>query len=252
MDKKENGTERLDRLREEARQLGITGRMTADDFEVAIAQAKGDSIVEPVKAEDLSGITSEEAKKIEVRLKFEDETREKFKRERQTKIDRATIVAEAEVLKIKIDLPETPTELELAQARVKLGIQKTVPKPSPETVGIETSKRGYYIFTNREQDDASHTVNLGGKYVIHLFPDQVHVLSEYHIRTWRRIAIVPVYERVSVPGPIVEGQMKEICQRTGGKQRFAFEYLGEAPQNAQFGLVTNTKILDGLKQKQLS
>ena len=122
METKENVAERLDRLREEARQLGITGRMTADDFEAAIAQAKDGSVKdgsEQVKddSEFVSGITSsgitpEEAKKIEARLKFEDETREKFKRERQNKIDRATIIAEAQVLKIKIDLPETPTELE--------------------------------------------------------------------------------------------------------------------------------------------
>ena len=186
----ETGMERLIRLRKEAKILGITGQMTADEFEAAIVQAKAGGEVEEVTSEpeSSSGITPEEAKKIEARLKFEDETREKFKRERQTKIDRATIVAEAEVLKIKIDLPETPTELELAKARVKLGIEKTMPKPSPETIGIETSKRGYYVFTNREQDDASHTVNLGGKYVIHLIPDQVHVLSEYHVRTWRRIA----------------------------------------------------------------
>lgn len=245
---KETGTERLHRLREEARALGITGRMTADEFETKIVQAKADGVTPPVK----NGLTSEEAKKIEARLKYEDEVREKFKRERQVQIDRATIIAESESLKIKIDLSENPTELELARARVKLGIEKTIVKPSPETVGIESSKRGYYVFTNREQDDAAHTVNLGGKYVIHLIPDQVHVLSEFHIRTWRRIAVVPVYERVPVPGPIVEGQMKEICKRTKDKPRFSFDYLGEAPQDAPFGLVTDVKILDGLKQKQLT
>ena len=255
----ENGTQRLHRLREEAKQLGIVGRMTADEFQAAIAQKKAGG--EPVTK---TGLDPEEAKKIDARLKYEFEVQEKFKAERQKKIDRAAIVTESESLKIPIDLPENPTELELAQARQLLGIKKLEVKPSPETVGIEggihpltgetvpPSKRGYYVFTNREQDDASHTPNLGGKYPIHLIPDQVHVLSEYHIKTWRRIAVTPNYERVTVPGPPREGQLGEECKRVGGKPRFAFEYLGEAPQDAPFGLVTDTKILDELKQTQLA
>ncbi len=243
----ETGTERLRRLREEAKQLGIVGRMSADEFETAITQAKAGGIVESVEKPKM-GLTTEEAAKIDARLKYEFEAQEKFRIERQKQIDRATIITESESLKIPIDLPENPTELELAKARQLLGIKKSEVKPSPETIGIESSKRGYYVFTNREQDDASHTVNLGGKYFIHLIPDQVHVLSEYHIKTWRRIAVVPVYERVPIPGPAVEGQIKEECRRTGSKARFSFEYLGEAPQDAPFGLVTDTKILDKLKQ----
>lgn len=243
----ETGTERLRRLREEAKQLGIVGRMTADEFQAAIAQKKAGG--EPVTK---TGLDPEEAKKIDARLKYEFEVQEKFKAERQKKIDRAAIVTESESLKIPIDLPENPTELDLAKARQLLGMKKLEVKPSPETIGIESSKRGYYIFTNREQDDASHTALLGGKYTIHLIPDQVHVLSEYHIKTWRRIAVSPVYERVTVPGPPREGQLGEECKRVGGKPRFAFDYLGEAPQDAPFGLVTDTKILDGLKQEQLS
>ncbi len=245
----ETGMERLRKLREQAKELGIVGRMSADEFQAAITQAKAGGIVEPVAK---TGLSPEEAGKIEARLKYEFEVQEKFRAERQKQIDRATIVTESESLKIPIDLPENPTELELAKARQLLGMKKLEVKPSPETIGIESSKRGYYIFTNREQDDASHTVNLGGKYPIHLIPDQVHVLSEYHIKAWRRIAVSPVYERVPVPGPPREGQMGEECKRTGGKPRFAFEYLGEAPQDAPFGLVTDTKVLDGLKQEQLS
>ena len=246
----ENGTQRLHRLREEAKQLGIVGRMTADEFEATIAQTRAGGIVEKpaVAKTGLLDLAPEEAAKIDARLKYEFEAQETFRIERQKRIDRATIVTESETLKIPIDLPEHPTELELAKARQTLGIKKLEVKPSPETIGIESSKRGYYVFTNREQDDASHTVNLGGKYFIHLVPDQVHVLSEYHIKTWRRVAVVPVYERVSVPGSAVEGQMKEECKRTGSKPRFSFEYLGEAPQDAPFGLVTDTKILDKLKQ----
>ncbi len=209
-------------------------------------------INEVKKTDEQRSISIEEAKKIDARLRYEEQAREKFKRERQIQIERASIISEAESINIKIDLPDKPTEIQLARARTELGIEKQTPKPSPETVGIESSKRGYYIFTNREQDDAAHTVNLGGKYFIHLFPDKVHVLSKFHIDTWRRIAVTPVYERVTVPGPTVEGQMGEVCERTGGKPRFGFEFLGEASANAPFGLVTNVKILDKLKQEQVS
>lgn len=247
---KETGMERLNRLRTEAKSLGIVGRYTADEFEVRIAQVRAGGTVEPFeKPED--GITPEEARKIDARLKYEFEVQEKFRLERQIQIDRASIVTESESLRIKVDLPEKPTELELAKARQALGMKKVEVKPSPETVAIEASKRGYYIFTNLEQDDASHTVNPGGKYTIHLIPDQIHVLSEAHIRLFRKFAVVPVYKRVPVAGPPVEGQMGEECKRIGSKQRFSFEKLGEAPQDAPFGLVTDTKILDELKKEQL-
>lgn len=245
----ETGMERYHRLKAEAKELGITGNHSADDFESLIDRVKAGSLVssDSMETPKEDGLTTEEAKKIETRLRLEEEIREKFRRERQIKLDRASLVADSEAAGIKIDLPDNPTEIELARARTKLGIEKLEVKPSPETVGIEAGKRGYYVFTNREQDDASHTVNLGGKYIIHLIPDQIHVLSDFHIKTWRKRAVVPNYERVPT-GSTVEGQMGEECKRVGGKPRFSFEYLGEAPPDAKFGMVTDTKILDGLKQ----
>ena len=246
---KETGIERLSRLRAEAKEVGIAGRLTADEFEAAIKAKKEKT--DPLVTPRHDGITIEEAKKIDARLKYEEDARAKFRHERQIKLDRATILAESESLHIKIDLPENPTELELAKARTALGLKKTEVKPSPETVAIEASKKGYYVFTNREQDDASHTVNPGGKYTIHLIPDQIHVLSEHHVRLFRKNAVLPVYDRVPT-GSTVEGQMGERCERVGSKQRFSFDYLGEAPDDAQFGLVTDVKILNKLKQEQLS
>ncbi len=252
----ETGMERFRRLQKEAKELGITGQHKADELETLIAQAKLDGtekvVVEPVKESEKSatGLTVEEAEKIDARLKYEEDAREKFRVARQIQIDKASIITESETLGIVIDLSEKPTELELARARAKLGIEKKEVKPSPETLAIEASKRGYYIFTNREQDDAAHTVNPGGKYTIHLIPDQIHVLSEAHIRLFRKFAVVPVYKRVQIAGPPVEGQMGEECKRTGSKPRFSFEYLGEAPQDAPFGLVTNMKILDELKKEE--
>jgi len=149
----------------------------------------------------------------------------------------------------------------LAKARQSLGLKKIEIRPSPETVAIEggkdpvtgkmvvASKRGYYTFMNLEQDDASHTANLGGKYIIHLIAGQVHVLSEYHIKTWRRIAVTPKYERVPT-GVLVAGQMGERCVRTGSKRRWMFEYLAEAPDDAPFGMVTDMEILNEVMPKE--
>lgn len=238
----ETGMTRYRKLKATAKELGITGNISVEQLKAAIEAKRAGE--EPVKLE----LTAAEAAKIDTRLKYEFEVQEKFRLERQVQIDRASIVTESKSLGISIDLPEKPTELELARARQLLGMKKLEVKPSPETVGIESSKRGYYIFTNREQDDAAHTVNPGGKYVIHLIPDQVHVLSEFHIKFFRQKAVTPVYSRVLVEGPPVEGQMGEECKRTGSKPRFAFEHIGEAPQDAPFGLVTDMKILDELKQ----
>ena len=253
---KETGMARFRRLQKEATSLGIKGLHKADELEALIAQAKIDGkekvVIEPIE-KSVGGLTAEEARKIDARLKYEEDMREKFRLERHIQIDRASIIVESEALKIKVDLPEIPTELELAKARLKLGIEKKEVKPSPETVAIEKSKRGYYIFTNLEQDDAAHTVNLGGKYTIHLIPDQIHVLSEYHVKKWKQIAVTPVYKRVStgvIGSPDTVGRLAEECKRVGGKPRFSFEFLSEAPPDATFGLVTDVEILEELRVKE--
>lgn len=240
----ETGPARYHRLKAEAKELGInTEGLKADQLEEAIA-AKS-------TVDGPTGISLEDAKNIEARLRFEEETREKIRGERQRVVDCAQIRAEAAAQCVVIDLPENPTEMELATARQKLSIEKKMVKPSPETLAIEAGKRGYYIFTNREQDDASHTANLGGKYIIHLIPDQVHVLTDFHIRRWRQCAVTPEYGRVPtgvIAGDATVGQAVEKCQRTGSKPRFAFEHLGEAPVDAPFGLVTDPKVLKEVLQ----
>lgn len=235
----ETGQARYQRLKAEAKELDInTEGLNADKLEAAITAVS--------KAEGPTGITLDEAKSIEAKLRFEEGTRDKIRRERQIATDRAQIIAESESLCIPITLSETPTELELARARRQLGIEKKAIKPSPETLGIEAGKRGYYIFNNLEQEDASHTTNPGGKYTIHLIPDQVHVLSDFHVRLFAKNAVRPVYERVKTgiaAGPETTGQAVEQCQRTASKRRWSFEFISEAPQDAPFGLVTDPKIL---------
>ena len=234
-------------LQAKAKSLGLKASGTTEDLEKAIAAKEADPLATPV--ED-GVLTKAEAGKIEARLKLEFDYQDKIRAERKIKTDLAEITAESESLNIPIDLPEHPTELDLAKARRALGIKKKEVKPSPETVKIEASKRGYYVFTNLEQEDAAHTVGPGGKYFIHLIPDQIHVLSDWHIKFFRQKAVMPVYGKIPtgvVAGPGTEGQLAEKCAKTGTKPRFAFERLGDAPQEAPFGMVTDTEVLAQFK-----
>jgi hypothetical protein len=242
MDKPKNGLGRYHELQAEAKKLGISASGSAEQLEAAIEAKKVTGVKKP-------GLTPQAAAEFETRMRQEFEIQEKIRAERQAQTERASIMAESEVLKIDVVLPEKPTELQLARARQLLGIKKLEVKPSPETLAIEKSKRGYYIFTNIEQDDAAHTIATGGKYIIHLIPGQVHVLSEFHIRFFRQKAVTPVYSRVPT-GSTVEGQMGEQCKRTGSKPRFAFDHLGEAPDDAPFGMVTDMEILDKVTPKE--
>lgn len=250
------GMEHYRKLKAEAKELEIDGygKMNTAALEAAITAKKGEGTPDPLETPtEHEGLTAVEAKKIEARLKYEFKIQEENRVRIQREKEHASLIAESDSLKIKIDLPKNPTELQLAKARRTLGMKKVEVKPSPETLGIEASKRGYYVFTNLRQDDAAHTVNLGGKYTVHLIPGQIHVLSAYHIKKWKQVAVYPKYERVETgvkPSQDTTGQFAQKCQRVGGTSRFMFEYLGEAPQDAPFGMVTNMKILDELKLKE--
>jgi len=218
-----------DKLKEQAKDLGIDPKLSE----------KGPT-----------GISVKDAKDIENRVRFAEETRDKIRREREIVTQRATLVAESETLCIPIDLPEIPTELELARARQLLGVKKKEVRPSPETVAIEASKKGYYVFRNLEQKDATHTANPGGKYTINLVPGQIHVLSEYHVKLWGKICYEPVYSNVPTgvnadAGDSV-GRIVDESRMTAKEPRWTFEHRGEAPQDAEFGLVTDAKILKKL------
>ena len=251
---KKTGPARYHEAKADAKALGIdTKDMNLSQLEAAIIAAlpkeQAPDTKEP-EEKGPTGITPAQAKSIEAKMRYEDEIREKIREDRQIATDRAEIIAESESLSIPIDLAENPTKLELARARRSLGLKKKEVKPSPETLGIEAGKRGYYIFNNLEQEDASHTVNPGGKYTIHLIPEQIHVLSDFHIKLFAKNAVRPIYTRIKTgieADPDVNGgQLMEKCQRTSSKRRFAFEYLGPAPQESSFGLVTDAKILNEL------
>lgn len=249
----ETGMERFRRVQAEAKALGITGQHKADEYETLIAEKKagGQETETASPATIESGLTDDEAAKIDAEMKYRFEAEEKIREQRRIQTEKAGIVAESESLGIAVDLPENPTELQLAKARVKLGIEKTQVKPSPETVAIEASKRNYYEFMNIEQRDASHSTNPGGKYMIHLIAGQIHVLTEWHVKHFKQKSITPVYERRDTgitPGPNTVGELAQKCVKVRGEPRWMFEYLGEAPQDAPFGLVTDMKVLNELRQ----
>ena len=197
-----------------------------------------------------TGISPQEATDIQARVRYEEETRDKIRREREITTERAGLIAESESLCIPIDLPEQPTELQLARARRTLGVKKKEVRPSPETVAIEASKRAYYVFRNLEQKDASHTANPGGKYTITLVPGQIHVLSEYHVKLWGKCCYEPVYGNrptgVNAEAGDAVGRIVDESRIVAKDPRWTFEHRGEAPQDAPFGLVTDPKILKKL------
>ncbi len=220
-EKKNEGAAEYQRLKSEAKKLGIDcERMNKDEIILAIQR-----------------------KQIQDTERIRIEVREKLMQEQRMKQQRAEIIAESESLAIPIDLPEICTELDIAKARKTLGMKKKLVKPSPETVAIEAGKKGYYVFRNLMQDDLDVSCCPGGKYRLDLVPGEIHVLSDYHIKFFRQRAIEPTYSRVSRPDGKGEDTVK-----TGSKPRFAFEFIDEAPIDAPFGLVVDESIKKKLNQ----
>lgn len=214
----------VERLRPEVAKLGIeSGDMNKDELVKAIQR-----------------------KQIADRVRIEAEEREKLKQEYRLSKDRSEIIAESESLGHPIELPDPCTDLDLAKARRTLGIKKTEFKPSPETLAIEASKKAYYIFRNLEQDNVDVSCNIGGKHRFDFVPDAVHVLPTWIVGYMRSRAVFPVYGRV--PRPDGKG---ENTQKTGEKQRFTFEFIEDAPQEAEFGVVLDESLKARLLQKEL-
>lgn len=185
-----------------------------------------------------------------IRKTVEMETTARLRLEEQSKMKRdiAEIRAEADVRGIKIDVPKEPTLTDIVRLKKELNLRINEPKPSPETLAIESSKKVYAVFHNREQEDMDVTFCPGGKHWFHFWPEKIHVIPEWLIGWLRKTAAYPVYDKESVPNPQavkVGGTMEKVVQ-VGRKQRFLFEVLGDAPNKASFGVVLDEKILSKL------
>lgn len=222
------GVSEYHKLNKEAKSIGID--TTGMDKE---------AIVKAVQRKQIAGterIRAEEAEKI--------------RQEYRLKQERGELIAESEAAAIPIDLPDPCTDADLAKARNRLGLEKKKVKPSPETLAIEASSRNYYIFRNLQQDDVDITCYPGGKYRFHLMPGELHVLPAYLPKLFRSRATEPVYKRIPVKN--AQGEVVgENTVKTADKPRFTFELVGEAPQDAPFGLVTDESLKAKLLEKEL-
>ncbi len=192
-----------------------------------------------------------------IKKTVEMETSARLRLEEQSKMKRdiAEIKAEAEVRGIKVDIPPEPTLTDIVRLKKELNMMINEPKPSPETVAIEASKKVYAVFHNREQEDMDVTFCPGGKYLFHLWPEKVHILPEWLIGQLRKTARYPIYDKTMVPNPqsVKMGDTVERTGRVGWKQRFLFEVINDdrgqpakVPDNASFGVVLDEKILSKL------
>lgn len=200
-----------------------------------------------IDLEDLR--TKVEYAAIERHEKVTEEVREKHREKAKIKQRIAEVKASADLLKIAIEIPVNPSLLDVIKLEKELGIKKKIPKPSPETLAIEASKKVYALFRNLEQDDIDIVCQPGGKYRFHFWPDKVHVVPEWLIIQYRSpknpSGTYPVTKYQEVHGhEKIAAQMTSIKR----KQRFTFEIIGDAPKDAAFGVVTDETILSELEQ----
>ncbi len=189
-----------------------------------------------------------ETEAIRRTVEMEESARLRLQDQSKMKRDIAEIRAEASIRGINIVVPEKPTLTDIIKLKKKLNMMIKEPKPSPETIAIEKSKKVYAVFHNREQEDMDVSFCCGGKYWFHLWPEKIHVLPEWLIGNLRKVASVPVYDKKMVANPqsVAIDSYMEKSVPVSRKQRFLFEVLGDAPDDSSFGVVLDEKILSSL------
>lgn len=191
-----------------------------------------------------------EMEAIKRTVEIEERARLKLQQESKMRLDIAEINAEAGVRGVTIKIPKEPTLTDIARFKKELDIIIKEPKPSKETLAIEASKKVYAIFRNLEQSDMDVLRCPGGKHWFHFWPDKVHVIPEWLIGYYRKTCSVPNYEKKTVK-TLETAKVQDTIEKVvkgKGKQRFSFEVLGDAPGDAIFGIVTDSKILETLEQ----
>ncbi len=191
-----------------------------------------------------------ETEAIRKTVELEEKVRIDLQAAAKLRIDIAEIQAEAKVRGLTVKIPEEPTLMQIIEIKKKLNMSIKEPKPSPETLAIEASPKVYAMFRNLEQKDMDVKCNPGGKYWFHFWPGKIHVIPKYLIGFFRKNAVYPEYEKrvVAAVESAKVGATVEKSVRGGDEQRFTFEVLGEAPDDAKFGIVFDEAILEKLKQ----
>lgn len=225
--------ELLTKTREELEEI-------AEKLNIKVSKSLADStLIEKIETEAIRKTVELEEK---VRLRLQEQSR--MKREI------AEVQAEASLRGITIDIPAEPTLDDIVKLKKKLNMMIKEPKPSPETLAIEKSKKVYALFRNLEQKDMDVNFCVGGKHWFHLWPGKVHVIPEYLIGYCRRRAKYPNYQK-KVMRTLETAKVDEQVERsvrTDDEQRFTFEVLGDAPADSSFGIVLDESVISKLKQ----
>jgi len=168
------------------------------------------------------------------KVKQEEEMRMKLQMEFKLKHEMAEIKEAATYAGIMLEYPAEPTIQDVVRLKKKLGMEMKKPKPSPETLGIESSKKCFYKFTNVDAKDVDVILQLGEKYFFHLWPRKKFVLPEFAVKIWEERCVVPAYKPQLNE---LTGVTESVRDNANDSPRFIFQYMGDAPSDAEFGIV---------------
>ena len=171
-------------------------------------------------------------RRLDFQIRKEEEVRAKIRAEAVIKQRIADVQAEAELSNIKITIPSEPTLADVTRLEKKLKMQIKEPKPSPETLAIEASKKVYATFRNMEEHSKDVDVKScpGGKYSFHCWPNRKHVIPEWLIEYHRKQSVTPIVKNVT------NSEGNEIPTTVGHEERFLWQVHGPAPADAPFGV----------------
>ncbi len=167
-------------------------------------------------------------------VRLEEEARQKIRLEYEMKTAMAEIRETAREANVTLEYPDEPTPADIVRLKRKLGMEILKPRPSPETLAIEKSKRAFYKFTNVADPKLDVNPNVGGKYFFHLFPGKTHCLPAWVVKFWEKKCRTPEYKKVVDP---VDGVEKHVRDTENEAQRWIFEFKGDAPDGHEFGIV---------------
>jgi hypothetical protein len=158
---------------------------------------------------------------------------------------RAKVEDEIQVALFKkdLELKERARHQRQAEVNAMLGTQLDG-KPAPETIAIANSKKVYAIYFNRTEDKgADIAFNKGCTHDFHLYDRCIHILPQCLIDEAEDlenpVGKTPIHGTRPDPRPGIVGEVSQII---GHESRYDFKVLGDAPQDAPFGVITDEAI----------
>jgi hypothetical protein len=160
-----------------------------------------------------------------------------------------------ENLEEMVQVAQFKKELELkekAKAERAKDVQKmlnldpaTKAKPSPETIAIANSKKVYAVFHNLEEEGVDVEFNKGCTHNFHWYDQYIHIVPQCLVEENRDrqnpIGKRPIHGMRKDPRIQMANEVSTII---GHKPRYRLEVLGDAPQEAQFGVIIDKKLYD--------